>query len=79
MEDLKLGVSEILGISLSEVCAHYFRDSDEGEDSEDSENGRDLVEERNYGHVLVNHIRSGQYRTHDINGVPYMSYRDNMF
>jgi hypothetical protein len=59
MEDLELGVSEMLGISLLEVHACYFRDSDEGEDDEDSEIGRDLVEERNYGHVIVNHIRSG--------------------
>jgi hypothetical protein len=37
---LELGVSEVLGVSLSEVCARYFGDSDIGED---------LVEERNYG------------------------------
>jgi hypothetical protein len=79
MEDLELGVSEALGISLSEVRTHYCRDSDEGEDSEDSEIGRDLVEEHNYGHVIVNHIRLGRYCTHDIDGVPYASYRDNTF
>jgi hypothetical protein len=77
MEDLELGVSEALGISLSEVRAHYFRDSDEGEDSEDSEIERDLVEEHNYRYVIVNHIRSSQYRTHNIDGVPYASYRDD--
>jgi hypothetical protein len=31
MEELELGVSEALGISLSEVQAQYFRDSDESE------------------------------------------------
>jgi hypothetical protein len=67
MEDLELGVSEALGISLSEVCAQYFQDSDEGKDSEVR---RDLVEQCNYGHVIVNHIRSGQYCIADIDGVP---------
>jgi hypothetical protein len=33
MEELELGVSEALGISLSEVHAKYFQDSDEGRDS----------------------------------------------
>jgi hypothetical protein len=38
IEDLELGVSEALGISLSEVHAHYFWDSDEGEERDlDSE------------------------------------------
>jgi hypothetical protein len=76
MEDLELGESEASEISLSEVCAHYFRDSDEGEDSEIE---RDLVEEHNFGDVLVNHHRSGQYCTKDIDGVLYVSYRDNTF
>jgi hypothetical protein len=76
MEELELGVSEALGMSLLEVCAWYFRDSSKGEDSKV---GRDLVEERNYGNVIVNHIRSGQYRTKDIDGVPYTSYRDDTF
>jgi hypothetical protein len=43
MGDLELGVSDALGVSLSEVRAQYFRDSDKGEDSEVSQ---DLVEER---------------------------------
>jgi hypothetical protein len=43
MEDLELGVSEALGISLSEVHAHYFQDSDEGEDRDlDSEHEHQL-------------------------------------
>jgi hypothetical protein len=38
VKDLELGVSEALGVSLSEVCACYFRDSDEGKDRDlDSE------------------------------------------
>jgi hypothetical protein len=38
MENLEVGVSEALGISLSEVCACYSWDSDEGKDRElDSE------------------------------------------
>jgi hypothetical protein len=76
MGKLELGVSEALGISLSEVHAWYFRDSNEGEDSKV---GRDLVEERNYGDVIVNHIRSGWYCTKDIDRVPYVSYRDDTF
>jgi hypothetical protein len=31
MGDLELGVSDALGMSLSEVYAWYFRDSDEGD------------------------------------------------
>jgi hypothetical protein len=27
----------------------------------------------------MNHIRSGQYCTEDIDGVPYVSYRDDTF
>jgi hypothetical protein len=63
MEDLELGVSKALGVSLLEVHAQYFRDSDEGESSE---MGRDLVDEHNYGQVILNHIRSGRYCTEDI-------------
>jgi hypothetical protein len=74
MEDLELVVSEVLGITLSEVRAQYFRGSDKGEDSEV---GRDLVEECNYKHVIINHIRSSRYCTEDIDVVSYMSYRDN--
>jgi hypothetical protein len=70
MEDLELGVSEALGISLSEVHAWYFRDSDK---SDESQVNQDLVEEHNYGDVIENHIRSGQYLTKDIDGVLYMS------
>jgi hypothetical protein len=57
-QDLELGVSKVLGVSLSEVQAQYFWDSDEGEDSEVD---RNLVEEQNYGNVILNHIRSGWY------------------
>jgi hypothetical protein len=32
MEESELGVSEALGISLSEVQVQYFRDSDKGEE-----------------------------------------------
>jgi hypothetical protein len=32
MEDLEVGVSEVLAVSLLEVHACYFLDSDEGED-----------------------------------------------
>jgi hypothetical protein len=53
VEDSELGVSKALGISLSEVCAQYFRDSDKGKSSE---TGGDLVEECNYEHVIVNHV-----------------------
>jgi hypothetical protein len=41
MEELELGVSEALGISLLEVQAWYFWDSDEGKD-------RDLESECEY-------------------------------
>jgi hypothetical protein len=71
---LELGVSEVLVVSLSEVQAQYFWDSDKGKDSEV---GRDLVEERNYGNVILNHSRSGRYQTEDIDGVPYSSYRED--
>jgi hypothetical protein len=45
---------------------------------EDSEVGQNLVEECNFGDVIVNHFRSGQYQTKDIDGVPYMSYREDV-
>jgi hypothetical protein len=73
MGELELGVSEALGISLSEVYAWYFQDSDEGESDKDW----DLVEECNYGHVIGNHIRSGWYWTEDIDRVPYTLYRED--
>jgi hypothetical protein len=38
--DITLEISNVLGESLSEVCAQYFRDSDEGDVD------RDLAEER---------------------------------
>jgi hypothetical protein len=38
MKDLELGVSEVLGISLLDVCAWYFQDSDE-------DGNQDLVSE----------------------------------
>jgi hypothetical protein len=42
MEELKLGVSEALGISLSEVRAQYFQDSDESEEQDlDGEHERE--------------------------------------
>jgi hypothetical protein len=56
MEDLELGVSKALGISLLEVHAQYFQDSDKGKCSE---MGRDLVDECDYRYVILNHIRSG--------------------
>jgi hypothetical protein len=49
-EELELGISEALGVSLSEVYARYFGDN---------EVGKDLVEERNYGDVIENHYQSG--------------------
>jgi hypothetical protein len=72
--DLELRVGDELGVSLLEVHAWYFRDSDKGKDSKV---GWDLVEEHNYGNVIVNHIMSGQYHTKDIDGVPYMLYRED--
>jgi hypothetical protein len=36
------------------------------------------VDEHNYEHVILSHIRLGWYRT-DIDGVPYASYRDDTF
>jgi hypothetical protein len=69
-------VGDALGVSLSEVRAQYFRDSDEGVDSEV---GLDLVKERNYRDVITNHARSGRYWTEDIDEVLYASYRDNTF
>jgi hypothetical protein len=76
MGDLQLGVSDALGVSLSEVCAWYFQDSDEGDECEVDQN---LVEEHNYGDMIENHIRSGRYCTEDIDGVPYVLYRDDTF
>jgi hypothetical protein len=72
--DLELEVGDALGMSLSEVHAQYFQDSNEGKDSEV---GRELVKECNYGDVILNHIRSGRYRTEDIDRVPYLSYRED--
>jgi hypothetical protein len=72
--DLEMGVGDALGMSLSEVHARYFRDSDKGEDSEV---GQDLVEEHNYGNVITNHHWCGWYQTEDIDVVPYMSYRED--
>jgi hypothetical protein len=60
---------EALRLSLSEVRAWYFQDSDKGKDSEVSQ---DLVEE--WSDVILNHIWSGRYWTKDINGVLYSSY-----
>jgi hypothetical protein len=68
----ELGVGEALGLSLLEIRAWYFQNSDEGEDSEVSQ---DSVEEQNYSDVISNHISSGRYQTKDIDGVPYSSYR----
>jgi hypothetical protein len=68
MAELELGVSEALGVSLSEVCARYFGDSDAGED---------LVEEMNYGNVIENHSRSSRYLTEDIDGIPFSMYNTN--
>jgi hypothetical protein len=56
--DLEMSVGDTLGVSLLEVCTWYFRDSDEGADSEISQ---DLVEERNYGNMITNYGRSGRY------------------
>jgi hypothetical protein len=64
-QELESGVGNVLGISLSEVCARYFQDSDIGSD---------LAEEWNLGDVIENHAQSGRYETEDINGVPYAAY-----
>jgi hypothetical protein len=61
-------------IPVKNTSAQYFRDSDKGEDSEV---GRELVEECNYGNMILNHSRSGQYWTEDIDGVPYSSDRED--
>jgi hypothetical protein len=66
--ELELEVSEVLGMSLSKVCARYFGDSDVGED---------LVEERNYRDRIENHSWSGRYFTKDIDGVPFSMYNTN--
>jgi hypothetical protein len=75
--DLEMRVGDALGVSLSEVWAQYFWDSDEGE--EDSKVGRDLVEEQNNGDVITNHNRSGRYWTKNLDGVPFALYRDDMY
>jgi hypothetical protein len=62
---LELGVSEALGVSLSDVHARYFGDSDVG---------TKLVEERNFGDVIENHYQSGRYLTKDIDRVPFSIY-----
>jgi hypothetical protein len=67
MEELELGVSEALGMSLSKLRAWYFQDSDKGGYSEV---GRDLVDECNYGNVIVNHIKLSWYHTKYIDGMP---------
>jgi hypothetical protein len=61
---LQLGAGKTLGLSLLEVHARYFQDSDAGSD---------LVEERNFG----NHARSSRYMTEDINRIPYSMYDSN--
>jgi hypothetical protein len=70
-QELELSVGDVLGISLSEVQALYFQHSDKGRDSEV---GQDLVEEWNYGDVILNHIQSGRYWSENIDGVLYSSY-----
>jgi hypothetical protein len=65
VEEVELGVSEVLGVSLSEVCTMYFGDSDIGED---------LVEERNYGDVIKNHYQSSRFFTKDTDVVPFSMY-----
>jgi hypothetical protein len=71
--EMELGLGDALGMSLSEVWAQYFRDSDKGSDRKVR---RDLVKEQNYGDVIMNHIQSRRYQTEDmeIDGVLYMSY-----
>jgi hypothetical protein len=64
-QELELEVSKTLGVSLSEVCPRYIRDSDIG---------NDLVEERNFGDVIENHYRSSRYLTQDIDRVPFSMY-----
>jgi hypothetical protein len=67
-QELELGVSEALGVSLSEVYARYFGDSDVG---------TEIVEEKNYGDVIGNHYWSSRYLTKDIDGVPFTMYNSN--
>jgi hypothetical protein len=67
-QELGLGVSEILGVSLSEVCTRYFVDSDAG---------TKLVEERNYGDVIENHYWSSRYLTKDIDRIPFAMYNSD--
>jgi hypothetical protein len=52
MREMELGLGDVLGMSLSEVRAQYFRDSDKGKDSEV---GWNLVEEQNYGDVILSY------------------------
>jgi hypothetical protein len=68
MQELELGVSKALGMSLSEVWARYFGDSDTGYDLVE------LVEERNFKDVIKNHYWSGRYTTEDIDGIPFSMY-----
>jgi hypothetical protein len=62
MVDLELGVSEALGISLSEVHTRYFWDSDEGEE-------RDLESERECERWLEEWARG--------HWLEYQSYRED--
>jgi hypothetical protein len=39
--------------------------------------GSDLVEEQNFGNVIINHIRTGRYEAGDIDGVPHAAYNSD--
>jgi hypothetical protein len=68
---MEVNIREALGISLKEVRAHYFW---EGSSPRVVEG---LVKQRNWGDVLENHSRSGQYLTEDIDGVPFTAYNSD--
>jgi hypothetical protein len=56
MEELELGVSKALGISLLEVHAQYFRDRDEGERRESSSEHECCSSYRSFGISKINKV-----------------------
>jgi hypothetical protein len=64
-QELKLGVGEALGLSLLEVQAWYFRDTDKSSY---------LVEEWTFADVINNHNHVGRYAYEDLDGIPFSAY-----
>jgi hypothetical protein len=67
VEDLTASLSEEAEVVclMRLVCQRYMPGTDVG---------NDLVEEQNYGDVLLNYVWSGRYKTEDIDGIPYCMY-----